>query len=631
MPASIGRRGFVKGAVGLGAVGAAASLGMPCRDRPGAAQAQAAQAQDAQGGSLAGDAIEVVGCDILVIGGGLGAMQVAMTAAEQGRHVTILDKGPFRHSGGLGYNWDCIGCWLPDKGSWQYSNYMNTTNNTELHYRLFQEYPLTDDSLMYLQRGLILPFRDDDGALEYKFSYNGGCGVEGVMLRYLADAAGQSPLVTVFDQTMATDLFINDGRCLGAVAMHIPTGGVRVFRANATINCTGPTSWIYGWKTVSAYSIQSPDNTGDIDMAAFRHGAAIGESEAMGFDFSTTYPEGFSFGWGTCLVPDAMEYPAFTDRNGKQIFSDEVIERYGFTPETFIASRAVFNRFLAQLSADGEFEAMDDGSIACDLSNYEPRTCMQENLKFFDKVGVDMKSSPVSVHEESYERGGTPVVDMDLMSEDIQGLYLLRGAGAGDGISGGSYTTLLFRNGYVAAQRAIEYADSAPAPDQVDWTPAIEEFERLQEIRTRSVENAIRPHAVRHEIQRACGSCMGIVRTVEALDAAIAEIERVRREDIPRMAVTSSSRTWNREWKEAIENYNLLDAAELAVKAARMREETRGEYYYVDFPEPDPSWEAKMLLARRSADGEIEWERRDVPQHAPFDEQAAQAAAGASE
>lgn len=616
MEESIGRRDFLKGAVVGAAVAApAVSATVALADAP------AAQPEEETAAPAAASApYEVIDCDLLVIGGGIGAMQVAYTAVEQGRHVVMLDKAPFRHSGGAGYNWDCMGCWVPEDDDWYLSTYMNTTNNTELHYQMMQEYPVQDDSLVYLQRGLSLTFRNDDGSLAYKYSIKGGDSIEGCMYRFMADDLFKSPLVQIVDQTMVTDLFINDGRCLGAIALHLPTGCMRVYRADATVCCTGPTSWIYGWKTVSAYTIQSPDNTGDVDMAAFRHGAAIGENECMGFDFSTTYPEGFSFGWGNCLVPDALEYPAFTDRNGVQIFSDENMEKYGYTPEDFITSRATFNRFLAQLKVNGEFEAMDDGSIACDLANYVPRDCMKENLKFFDKVGIDMQSGPVAVHEESYERGGTPVVDFNLMSEDIEGAFFIRGAGAGDGISGGSYTTPLFRNGWCVVQKMLDYIDAAPALEQIDWTPVEQECERLTAIRTREVTDGVRPHELRHAIQRVCGDAMGIVRTVESLDAAAAELARIREEDLPRMQVVMPGTVWNREWKEAIENYNLLDAAELAIQAARSREETRGEYFFVDFPEPDPAWEGKMLVARRQDDGTISWERRVLPQHEPFEQ-----------
>lgn len=607
---AVERRAFLQGAA-LGAVG----LGVGSVVANSAWAGGTRDATPIEGGTAN---YEVVNCDLLVIGGGLGAMAVAQRAIEQGKHVVMVDKGPFRHSGGSGYNWDCIGTWVPSKDEWHLTNYMNRTNNTELHHKIIEEYPVEDEALMYLRRGQVLPFREEDGGLTYKCAIPGIHCAEGVMFRLFADDLLDSPLLTVADQTMVTDLFVNDGRCLGAVAMHIPTGDVRVYRANATVNCTGPTAWIYGWKTVSAYTISSPDNTGDVDMAAFRHGAHIGENEAMGFDFSTTYPEGFSFGWGSCLVPDAMEWPAFTDRNGKPIFTQEVMDQYGYTPELFTSSRPVFNRFLAELKINGEFEAMDDGSIACDMSDFEARPCMQENIKFFDKIGVAMTSGPVAVHEESYERGGTPTIDDNLMCEDIEGIFFPRGVGASNGLSGGSYSAVLFRNGNYVANRALEYMEKTPAPEAIDWSPAEAECCRLHEIRTRSAEDGIRPHAVRHAIQKTCGECMGIVRTKEVLDAAIAEIERIRTEDMPRQTVVMKSPVWNREWKEAIENYNMLDAAELAVKAARMREETRGEYFYVDFPEPDPSWDAQNLLAHLEDDGTIAWEKRSIPQHELF-------------
>ena len=41
------------------------------------------------------------------------------------------------------------------------------------------------------------------------------------------------------------------------------------------------------------------------------------------------------------------------------------------------------------------------------------------------------------------------------------------------------------------------------------------------------------------------------------------------------------------EWKEAIENYNLLTIAELSVLASLTREESRGSYLRPEFPEPE--------------------------------------------
>ncbi len=116
---------------------------------------------------------------------------------------------------------------------------------------------------------------------------------------------------------MITDLFINDGQCQGAMGIYLPTGDFRVFRAKATIVGTGPACWICGWNSVQANTINTPDNTGDVEMAAFRHGAGIGDSEYADYDFATTCPTGLGYGWNTMLNPDASKFGAFADKNGK--------------------------------------------------------------------------------------------------------------------------------------------------------------------------------------------------------------------------------------------------------------------------------------------------------------------------
>lgn len=79
------------------------------------------------------------------------------------------------------------------------------------------------------------------------------------------------------------------------------------------------------------------------------------------------------------------------------------------------------------------------------------------------------------------------------------------------------------------------------------------------------------------------------------------------------MTVSSTSKTFNTEWREIIENYNLLDAALLAVEASLLREETRGCYYRPDFPETDEeNW--RCMLVGTKANGAIEFAKRDVPQ-----------------
>lgn len=78
------------------------------------------------------------------------------------------------------------------------------------------------------------------------------------------------------------------------------------------------------------------------------------------------------------------------------------------------------------------------------------------------------------------------------------------------------------------------------------------------------------------------------------------------------MAVSNKTLTLNTEWKEAIENYNLLDCALLAVEASLLREETRGQYLRAEFPEADnENWNC-MLVAKNNG-GSAVFEKRVIP------------------
>ena len=74
----------------------------------------------------------------------------------------------------------------------------------------------------------------------------------------------------------------------------------------------------------------------------------------------------------------------------------------------------------------------------------------------------------------------------------------------------------------------------------------------------------MRPVTIRRAIQNAAGSAMGIIRTTEALEAARDELARIRQGRPARARPWAARRlAYNMEWKEAIENYNLLTIAEL--------------------------------------------------------------------
>lgn len=609
------RRSFLKGGAFVAAAGALASGGLLAGCSSEQTQSPASEAKT----TASGTSYDVYQDEIIIVGGGFGATKAAFRALEKGMHVTIVDKSMYGRSGGFGFNWDVQGGFMPEKGAAQNWLYMRNdgSHDAETMVKILEAYDydengINHDDLLHINQGACLPVRNDDGSIQYWIDMPSFKSMNGLFPRPWADLLKANPNVTVFNNTMATDLLVNDGRCVGVIGLDLETGRIKVMRAKAVLAATGPTTWIYGWNTVAAYTIGSPDNTGDLDMAAYRRGCGIGESEFAGFDFQSCYPAGLSCGYNTAFNADAVETDMFADKDGNLMFTPEICEAEGIDIERGNYDRPYINAILAEKMLAGAMD--DDGCLRANVRDAESlRDSTKRNIEFLQETwGIDPLNDFIPIHDETYERGGTPVVDENDMTE-IPGFFTTRGAGVGCGHEGGSMMTLQHFHGRYAMDRVIEYLDSADPIEEIDWTPVGKEIGRLYDILNAEAGDGIRPHELRHRIQKAVETCYGMVRQGDKMPAAIEEIERIRKEDLPRQVVTNHSPVWNREWKEAIENYNLLDAAELALKASYMREETRGNYYRADFPEASEDWNCMLVATKNGED--IEWEKRVMPTH----------------
>lgn len=615
----LSRRDFLKGSL-AGAVGLAAAglvgCGQPAENTTAAPQGTtAAPVQKdpeviTQTVTVDKPDYEVVNCDFLVIGTGFGGMSAAYEAVAKGRKVTLVDKGPFRHAGAAGFNWDVIATWCPDPAYYSSEHFViDGVVDTQAYYNADTTNPNADLGTTLMNRGQVSTVRNEDGSVKWYADYPFMRGMESYFPRHDQDELAKSPWVTIDDRTMITDLLVTDGKCLGAIGIYLPTGQMKVYRANATIVATGGTCWIYGWSTITAKTFNSPDNTGDVDVAAYRHGAGIGDAEFAAYDICTIAPKGLAYGWGTIMNADANEWEMMMDKDGKPLFDPAVddVERFGY-------DRAYFNPLLAQRIASGL--GTENGGILIDVSDAPLREAMIRNIPVFEKFGIDVMSETLEAGFEMYEHGGTPVVDSNLMSIDLEGVFFVRGAGT-SGKGGGSCVSMLHRFGSYATRCALDYLKSNPEAPEVDWTCVEKEFERLHEIKNREVEGGLRPWEVRRHIQLACDGALGVYRETKAMEEALTELKRIRAEELPKMVTRDKSLIYNTDWKEAIENYNLMEIAEMSVQASLLREETRGAYFRPDFPEIDnENW--NCTLVAREKDGQIVFEKRALPQAAEW-------------
>jgi len=604
------RREFLKGAAGVTA-GLALSgvLGGCSKDT------------EASGSASGKPSYAVYESDILYIGGGIGSLTGTYEAIKNGRHVTIVDKGPYRASGATGMNWDCVYIWLAPAadGSKDPNDYkMDPTYAGVVNDKVQRNATASDPNYDYYQfwaamGGECLPYRTPDGSQATMFKVPFWSTMGGFP-RHTQDSLSSSPLVTVNDRTMITDLLINDGRCVGASGVHLPTGEFRIYRANAVILAAGGNGWLNGWDTVSAHSINSPDNTSDVEMAAYRHGARIGDSEYAAYDLITIAPTGTAYGFNVGLGADANVNELILDGN-KKAFLRELLTEDDMVRLTY--DRPYFNQILGKYLTEDPTRATPNGGLYVDLSSEEARAKLRlayaRSIPLYrEQFGIDFTQpgTLVEVGLEMYEHGGTPVIDENLMTE-IPGLFASRGAGV-FGSRGGTEIMSNERMGSYAVRSALKYLETAGVPAAIDFTPAEEEFARLTELHSRTVASGgLRPHVVRQNIQKACGTCMSVIRETAKLESASAELARIRAEDLPKQVLEDSSRTFNTEWRMAIENYNMIEIAEMSVNATLMREESRG-HFRPDFPEPDDAnW--RCMIGAKLQDGAMAFEKITLP------------------
>lgn len=609
------RRKFLQGSLGglvtIGLLGAAT----------GCSQSASVSSSDASSGAAAAPSVvnnskltearyEVYDTDLLIVGCGYGGLSAAYQAAAQGVQTIVVDKGPYNGGGVAGMNFDFLVATATGPMGYVASGMSGSLKNEALKFKAYAE----DSIYMHLNtlaanHGQGMVARNEDGTIKAHNEIPDASlkMVEQNFPRHELDELRRKPTVQISDRTMITDLIVKDGVCYGAMGYYLPTGTFRVYRAKAVVSATGGCCWMHGWNTVAPQSGNVPDNTADVDMAALRHGAAITEAEFCDYDLLSIYPTGIACGYPAGLGADGMNINYIYDADGVAFMCDPK-----YDPVEFLQDRSLLNRTIGQTILNGK--GSEHGGVYVDFSD----PAMQDSIRYFyrrniqlykDVFGIDVTADKIECAVEMLEHGGSFVVDENAMCEDIQGLFSTRGGGSlgTQGDPGASGNIVM---GTYAAKQAIQYAKDHDYAAGFDWTLVEDEYQRIHEIRTRQAQGGKSPTEIRRAIQEIGGKCLGVIRQTADLESGLAELQRIRREDLPRQVLRDDSCVYNTEWKEAIENINLLSITEISVQATLLREESRGAYFRPDFPGiDDEKW--NCMLYCRQKDGELEFATRE--------------------
>ncbi|RJF93263.1 L-aspartate oxidase [Sphingomonas cavernae] len=391
----------------------------------------------------------------------------------------------------------------------------------------------------------------------------------------LERAAEANPNITLIPDMVVIDLvtgrhgerYSGEGHVWGVYACNRKTGRVELFTGRATVLATGGAGRTY------LYSTAPRGATGDGIAMAWRAGCRVSNMEFMQF-----HP--------TCLYNLEVKNFLITEAvrgEGGHLLIPETGHRFmpDFDTRAELAPRDVVARAI-----DHEIKRLGLDYVHLDISHKPPEFVREHFPNIYEKLlglGLDMTKEPIPVVPAQHYTCGGVVVDLDGRT-DLPGLYAA-GEVTQSGLHGANRlasNSLLecFVFGEAAARHIIANWDSLAEP------PPIRPWDASRV--TDSDEEVIVAHNWR-EIRRFMWDYVGIVRTTKRLERAAHRVKLLRRE------VEEYYGNF-RVTPDLIELRNLIEVADLIVRSALHRKESRGLHYTLDYPETLPEARDTILV-----------------------------------
>jgi L-aspartate oxidase len=380
----------------------------------------------------------------------------------------------------------------------------------------------------------------------------------------LETAAKANPNITLIPDRVAIDLitgrhqqrFSTSGRVHGVYALNRNTGKVDAFTARATILATGGAGRTY------LYSTAPRGATGDGIAMAWRAGCRVSNMEFMQF-----HP--------TCLYNLEVKNFLITEAvrgEGGHLKLPTTGER--FMPR-FDAREELAPRDVVARAIDHEIKRLGLDYVHLDIS-HKPEAFVREHFpNIYEKLlglGIDITKEPIPVVPAQHYTCGGVMVDLDGRT-DAPGLYAA-GEVTQSGLHGANRlasNSLLecFVFGDACARHIDEHWDSLPPP------PDIKPWDESRV--TDSDEEVVIAQCWR-EIRNFMWNFVGIVRTTKRLERAKHRIDLLRQE-------VEAYYSAFRVTPDLIELRNLVEVADLIIRSASSRHESRGLHYILDYPD----------------------------------------------
>ncbi|NQV99592.1 MAG: L-aspartate oxidase [Rhodospirillales bacterium] len=381
----------------------------------------------------------------------------------------------------------------------------------------------------------------------------------------LVERVRERPNVEILEQHIAVDLIRETlpsgrrGRCIGAYALNTREGTVHTYSARSTVIASGGACKVY------LYTSNPDGATGDGVSMAWRAGCRVANME-----FTQFHP--------TCLFhPDAKSFlitEAVRGEGGRLLLPDGTRFMDQFHAQAELAPRDVVARAI-----DHEMKRLGVDCLYLDIS-HKPEAFILEHFPTVHgrclEFGIDMTKEPLPIVPAAHYSCGGVMTDLHGLT-DIEGLYA-----AGEV----AYTGLHGAN-RMASNSLLEclVLSTAVAQDIVSKLPETPEPPAILPWDDSWVREADEEVVVSHnweELRRFMWDYVGIVRTTKRLERAKHRIDLLLSE------ITEYYSNFQITG-DMLELRNLAVVADLIIRSAMMRTESRGLHFTLDYPDIDKS------------------------------------------
>jgi L-aspartate oxidase len=372
--------------------------------------------------------------------------------------------------------------------------------------------------------------------------------------------------IKIFDQHIAIDLIKHGNRCQGLYALNRKDHHIEVFSAQKIVLATGGASKVY------LYTSNPDGSTGDGIAMAWRAGCRVANMEFIQFHPTCLYhPEAKTF-----LITEAVR-----GEGGKLCLPDGERFMFRFDERGELAPRDIVARAI-----DHEMKRLGVDCVYLDIS-HKSRAFIKSHFPTIYRrcreLDIDITSEPIPVVPAAHYTCGGIMTNISGQT-DIDNLYAV-GEVTCSGLHGAN------RLASNSLLECLVFARSAANHISDSLSPAFKSkpLARWDESQvTDSDEDIVVAHNW-DELRRFMWDYVGIVRTNKRLERALHRAQLLKQEINDYYGHYKVS-------PDLLELRNLVVVADLIIRSAMQRKESRGLHFTLDYPESSESCRSATIL-----------------------------------